>query len=500
VEAIEDITQRKLVSLFLHEDVLLEQGDTMRGKVRAQLQQSLRLMRAFNKVRKVCSPRSFENAEWIYADNYFAENIDFAQLDAQYTQEKWSSHALYFAQKDRMQHLLARHRKTRKMYEDRIHELQWKEKNTGVGCTPEENYLIQQYTQKLQSNALNPLSFDADPRIAHAMSLMTRELILGDIEMDEASKINIQKAMEISRKTGKKLIFNCNHAGHSDSYVIQQRYDELIRSGTIWGKWLPPEELKILRFLGWFYMTVTPWVRHYHMWINSVTVPWLNDMDGFNEGLGPRGVAEVFSHTFQWWKADAHKEIGVIFSQWWRGDYGGLKHEHVEWTKRYFSEDTIVVDIHFTNTDKIYEAMANKVTTFHRRSPQKVSVAVSEPYIWNTKNAKEIFASMVSQRDAMQPERKWAEKIHAMLQEIENNTEKVSILSKNIADSDIPDILFLQNHSSAIPDFIAQKQEHLMRMQEEYDVVVSTLAANKKLYAELLASWEVGERAAAIAL
>ena len=108
---------------------------------------------------------------------------------------------------------------------------------------------MKHYTQKLQSNELNPLVFNADPRIASAMLLMTEELILGDFEMDEETIQHIQSAVDLSIKTGKKLVFNCNHAGHSDSYVIQLWYDYLMKKGIILGKHLPPEEKKILRFL-----------------------------------------------------------------------------------------------------------------------------------------------------------------------------------------------------------------------------------------------------------
>ena len=58
-----------------------------------------------------------------------------------------------------------------------------------------------------------------------------------------------------------------------------------------------------------------------------------------------------------------------------------MKHEVIEGTQRYFPSDVIVVDIHFTNTDKIYAAMANKVATFNRWTAQKVAVKVGEPYV-----------------------------------------------------------------------------------------------------------------------
>ena len=44
-------------------------------------------------------------------------------------------------------------------------------------------------------------------------------------------------------------------------------------------------------------------------------------------------------------------------------------------------ENTIVVDIHMTNTDKIYMSDANSVAAFNRRAPQKITFACSEPYV-----------------------------------------------------------------------------------------------------------------------
>jgi hypothetical protein len=504
IEAIEDVTKQKIVSLFLKEDALLEPGDDMRGRVRAQLQQSLRMMKALNRVGKVCSPQKFENAEWVYAWNYFSEHIDFGALDKNYKQEKWWSHAWYFAKPEHMDHLLARYDEQISLYVHRLEELKTKEEFTGEKLTPDEEFLIKHYTQKLQSNDLNPLVFDADPRIASAMLLMTEELILGDFEMDPETIQNIQAAIELSVKTGKKLVLNCNHAGHSDSYVIQLWYNYLMKKSIILGKNLPPEEKKILRFLWGFYMTVTPGIRHYHLGINSVTVPGLNDMDAFRAGLWVRWTARVFGKTMQWWKADAHNEIWVIFSQWWRGDYGGLKHGVVEGTQRYFPSDVIVVDVHFTNTDKIYAAMANKVATFNRWTAQKVAVKVGKPYVWWTKSSEQMFADMVEQRDAMQPEWKGAEKVHVLLQKIaeveKTSRPHIDAALSALALADIPDIEFLETQTQASPKYIAEKKHELYVLQNALSEAECELNSLKDEYSRLLVSWEVWKEAAKIAL
>ena len=156
----------------------------------------------------------------MYAGDYFAENVDFHTLDRKVAKGELPSHAgqvVMDAEEKEIEgskvivtpwldSFLTRLDDTREKYENRIGELEEK-----IVRTPNEDAHLMRYKHKLHSNKFNPLAFDPDGRIADAMARLIDSLIVS-ITIDEESKKNIAHAHELALQTGKKLIFNFNHA------------------------------------------------------------------------------------------------------------------------------------------------------------------------------------------------------------------------------------------------------------------------------------------------
>lgn len=470
-----------------------------------------KMIRSLLKASQICSEGAFMRADGIYTGHYFAENVNFHELDKKVARKELPSHAAQVVrdayekvlvdeesgkqskviETPWLDAFLARHNDKRAQYEKRIKELELK-----TNRTPAEEAHLMRYIHKLESNKLNPLSFDSDERIAAAMEQLTDTLI-ESISVDEKSQQNIAKAIQRGLETGKKVILNVNHAGHSDSYVVQAFYKFLLQQGIIPGKDLPLEERKKLRFLCGFYMAFTPGIRQYLGGINVLLVPGLNDMDFFAKKLGNRKLAHLFSYIKKGRIADPMGEIGVVFSGGGRGPYGGLKEEMPQGTYRYLEDpNTIIVDVHMTNTDKIYMSDSNKIAAFNRRAPQKITFACGEPYVGGSKTREKIFEHMVAQRDNLQPQRKGAESNHKLQEKILLINKEIAAMEKEYEKLPNEDFLKKQEQHELAEIFAAKRKDCQARLE------IAT-ARRDTLYKELntlCQSGELGEEALKINL
>lgn len=402
--------------------------------------QAWRLFHALGLLHTVCSKKKLLNEEWIYADYFFWGNhIDYKTLDKKVKNKEFAAHSLYFTDPEKMRGLLTRHDEERTKYRKQIEILSSQEQTYHV-----ENQL--KYAKhKLASNELNPLCFDADPRAKNKMKYLMDALKLGEFGMDEASKQNIKDAYLLAKSTGKKLVLNFNHSGHTDANLISHFWDWMVQREIIPDeKSLPQSQQKKVRFMCGLYMALSEWVRPYFIGSDTWLVIGATEYKKFVELFAgqPNDVPEweedkyivdgkpcsdkellrkFEEYVSQMVWADPEWEILVTFPSAGRWPYGGLKESIQSWMKKHLErKDCVYVNIHMRGSEKMRPSSGSAIIGAHNYfEAQPVDVMVGKPYLWWEKTTEETFAEMVEQRDAMQPEWKWVEKVRTVQKKIE---------------------------------------------------------------------------------
>lgn len=501
----------KTYAATILQNFVVETTKKPRWEIQKWIAQARRLSRALINLHKVCSENKMMNGIWIYADYYFSGiNIDYKQVDTLVKQGKIPWHACYFADPAILAPFLARLDEDIRKYKDLIKQLEAKEEKTQADTVREVVY-----KKKLASNDLNPLCFEADPRVENKMIKFMDALKLWDFQIDEESKKNIADAYIVSQQTWKKLILNCNHSWHTDANIISLLWRDLVDQGTIpWEKDLPKELQKKVRLLCGFYMAMTPWVRTYMAWSNVLLVPWVNDVAYFKETLQwlpewhpGRGLfLKLQKLVLTGFAADADHEVMVVFSWAGRGEYGGLK-DSIPWGMKPYMEnkDCVYVDVHIAWSEKMRPAKKNILFGAHNFfQPQEVKVKIWQSYIWGQKNVGDIFNSMVQQRDEVQPEWRGAERLLQLTKDRESVLSKIVELDQQISPyipKKVRDIV----SSYITKEWIVQEiytdesnenfQEIPQQLIEENNDLVNRLHAISKELNNLLENWHSWEKA-----
>ena len=138
----------------------------------------------------------------------------------------------------------------------------------------------------------------------------------------------------------------------------------------------------------------------------------------------------------------------------------------------------------------------NAIAVFNRWAPQQLTFACGEPYVGKKKSREQIFASMVKQRDELQPQWKGAEKIHLLQEEIIKFAGEIKELQRKI--DKLPREAFLISNGQH--ELANQIEQERGLYEADMAELVRAHTSLQLQHEKLLASNEVGSEAAKIDL